>query len=93
MQIKRRLTALNEQLDGLLTLLESGNWEQLPEIEAGLLNALNTACTPDCVTERAQTEALLGKLEKAIAACSLRKEQIAPLVDALASKKKPSTDT
>lgn len=66
-------------------MLQQGEWEQLDSLESVLLPALEAARTPAPGNQpgRQQIEQLLRKLELTIQACSNRKEQIAPLVEAL----------
>lgn len=83
------LSALEEQLDTLMSLLNNGEWESLPELEPALLGALTAAnrpLPPGTVT-RQRLEILQAKLTQAIEACLTRKEQIAPLVNALSKPK------
>lgn len=83
------LSALEEQLDTLMSLLNNGEWERLPDLEPALLGALAAANgpLPAGSTTRLRLETLQGKLTKAIEACITRKEQIAPLVNALSTPK------
>jgi len=69
----------------LLELLQQGEWEQLDSLESVLLPALEAARTPAQGSQpgRQQIEQVLGKLELTIKACLIRKQQIAPLVNAL----------
>lgn len=82
-------------LNVLLDMLKQGNWDELSDLEAALVPALNAVRTPGLLHEkninRKQVEELLTKLELAIKACSVRKEQIAPLVNALSANKHIST--
>lgn len=79
------LSMLEVQLDTLLHMLNNGEWEQLPELESTLLGALNAANKPQPSTgmTRQRLENMQKKLTQAIDACVIRKEQIAPLVNAL----------
>ncbi|RKT50429.1 hypothetical protein DFR40_2988 [Azonexus fungiphilus] len=85
MPTERSLQALDQQLDTLLATLEHGDWDRLPDLEPSLLQALTAARSSSDAAQRKQIEALLQKLGRAIAACTQRKEQIAPLVNALAT--------
>jgi len=83
------LSALDEQLDTLMSMLNNGEWESLPDLEPALLGALNAANAPlpsGSIT-RQRLEAMQDKLTRAIEACMTRKEQIAPLVNALSKPK------
>ena len=83
------LSALEEQLDTLMSLLNNGEWESLPELEPALLGALTAANhpLPSGSVTRQRLEAMQDKLTQAIEACITRKEQIAPLVSALSKPK------
>lgn len=85
MQTNDSLQALDRQLDTLLAMLEQGDWDDLPEIDAPLMQALAAVRTSGNRRDKAALESLLGKLGRAIAACSQRKAQIEPLVNALAT--------
>jgi hypothetical protein len=83
------LSSLDKQLDTLMSMLNNGEWERLPDLEPALLGALTAANRPlpsGSVT-RQQLESLQVKLTQAIEACITRKEQIAPLVNALSKPK------
>jgi len=81
-----------EELDGclhtLISVAEKGDWENVDDFSERLLNALNIASAPDFLS-RCQSrdiesvQATLTLLQQAIQQCSLRKEQISPLVKAL----------
>jgi hypothetical protein len=79
------LGRLNAELDQLLAMFEQGNWEDIPNIENTLINALESVRQPQAgkVNDPGEIRYLLNKLGKAIDACSTRKQQIAPLVNAL----------
>jgi len=80
------LTGLEEQLEVLMSMLNNGEWESLPELEPALLAVLSAANRPlpsENIT-RQRLEILQAKLTQAIEACKTRKQQIAPLVNALA---------
>ncbi|NHC07252.1 hypothetical protein [Azonexus fungiphilus] len=85
MQVPAALKTLESALDKLLETLAQGKWEEIPDQEERLMNALAAACQPELKLERKSTETLIKKLDDAIAACTQRKEQIAPLVNALAT--------
>jgi len=82
---KNELSTLDKQLDSLLSMLNNGEWEHLPELEIDLLGALEVAGKPPASVRysREQLESTLAKLAQAIEACNTRKQQIAPLVNAL----------
>lgn len=84
------LSRLDQQLDTLLSMLNHGEWDDLPELEKTLLVALEVAGRPSgsMPPSREQLQGTLAKLAQAIEACNIRKEQIAPLVNALT---KPQT--
>lgn len=79
------LSVLDEQLDTLLSVLNHGEWDDLPYLEKTLLVALEAAGRPSGSVQpsREQLQVTLAKLAQAIEACNIRKEQIAPLVNAL----------
>ena len=83
------ISALDEQLDILMSMLSNGEWESLPDLEPALLGALNAANgpLPSGSITRQRLEAMQDKLTRAIEACMTRKEQIAPLVNALSKPK------
>lgn len=83
------LSALDEQLDTLMSMLNNGEWESLPDLEPALLGALNAANgpLPSGSITRQRLEAMQDKLTRAIEACMTRKKQIAPLVNALSKPK------
>ena len=87
---------LAENLDTLLDMLQQGNWDDLSGLESKLIPALDAVRSSPAFGEgkisRPKIEQLLSKLELAIKECSIRKEQIAPLVNALYTSKNQATE-
>lgn len=66
-------------------MLRSGRWDEIPDIEERLMDALQAARVPGVLVQDEATtvQALLEKLARTIEACTERKSQISPLVEAL----------
>ncbi len=77
-------------------MLRQGNWDDLSGLESKLIPALDAVRSSPAFGEgkisRTKIEQLLSKLELAIKECSIRKEQIAPFVNALSATKPPAVD-
>jgi len=71
----------------MLSLFKDGAWESLPDLEESLTPALFVLQQQFPASElkknREQIELLLEKLALATETCKTRKQQIAPLVNAL----------
>ena len=82
------LKRLIKRLQNLTERAKLGQWEQLEQIEAELLidlDALNNSPKQSIVsmTHRGQIIEIQKLLDTATSLCSIRKEQIEPLVNAL----------
>ena len=78
--------ALSASLDRLLEILAAGQWEAIPDQQAGLLPALEAIRNPALIRDKRlsleQAGSLHEKLTTAIRECEERRAQIAPLLEA-----------
>lgn len=73
----------------LLATIRAGDWERFAELAEEMnptIEAVQGAAarrTFNSADQRSRIEAILGMLESAIRECSVRKDQLSPLIDAL----------
>ena len=89
------LTELLESLQSLLSAIKQGDWDHVCKNPEHFLNAVETAQKPDFLStinsgDLNKIRQILTMLESAIEQCSVRKEQIAPLLKALITTKDAS---
>lgn len=80
--------SLNKLLQSVIDSTESGDWDGLAPLAEKLIPALQAirASGPAKANDAPAIRQLLVKLQTAIDRCTERKEQIAPLLDALSPK-------
>ncbi len=94
---ERKAVHLKELLESLKSFLKAasqGDWDQVCENPADFLRVVECAQNQDLLrsintADRAKVQEILAHLDSAIKQCAKRKEQIAPLVNALI----PAKDT
>ncbi len=82
------LVELLQSLQTLLLEINQGDWDQVCENSAHFLNIFEAAQKPDFLSslnsgDKNKIRLILTMLESAIKQCSVRKEEIAPLLKAL----------
>ena len=84
-----QLSRFTDALHVLLAAIKAGEWDRFVELAnsmAPAMGAIQTAADQrkfDSAAQRSKVEAILRLLEQAIHECSVRKDQISPLIDAL----------
>lgn len=84
-----QLGQLSDSLHSLLATIKAGDWEHSAELAdqlAPVMDAVQSAADHrkfDSASQRPKIEAILTMLESAIHECSMRKDQLSPLIDAL----------
>lgn len=82
-----QLAILYENLQSLLLAAEQGEWDRISDLSEQFLPALDAAKKTDFLSNiasinRREIQNLLTMLQSAIEQCSIRKNQIAPLIKA-----------
>jgi len=82
-------------LKALIDAAEKGEWEGIDELALRLKHALDAVHSPNQSMEtqkakREKIEQVLGLIESAISHCAIRKDQIAPLVNAFITNQNAS---
>ena len=89
------LAELRDSLKSLLSAINQGDWDRVCENPEHFLKAVEAAQNPDFLSttnsgDKNKIQEILTMLESAIEQCSVRKEQIAPLLKALITTKDAS---
>jgi hypothetical protein len=93
-----QLTKLEGCLQTLLLIAERGDWDNIGDFSDHLLLALEAVSKPNFlmeagISDKRRIELTIVQLQVAIDCCVTRKEQIAPLVNALVPAKVNSSSS